>query len=139
MEYAFDSDKQTSTIVIESNDVFCKSHFNKIEFSSDTKEMRLVDAVSNCLEQKMESDENVLIMGQDIAEYGGVFKITEGFVEKFGKERVRNTPIIESGIIGAAMGLSLNGFKPIVEMQFSDFVSCGFNQIVNNIAKNHYR
>ena len=139
LEYAFDADKQTSTIVIESNDVFCKSHFNKIEFSSDTKEMRLVDAVSNCLEQKMESDENVLIMGQDIAEYGGVFKITEGFVEKFGKERVRNTPIIESGIIGAAMGLSLNGFKPIVEMQFSDFVSCGFNQIVNNIAKNHYR
>ena len=139
LEHAFDADKQTSTIVIESNDVFCKSHFNKIEFSSDTKEMRLVDAVSNCLEQKMESDENVLIMGQDIAEYGGVFKITEGFVEKFGKERVRNTPIIESGIIGAAMGLSLNGFKPIVEMQFSDFVSCGFNQIVNNIAKNHYR
>ena len=139
LEYAFDADKQTSTIVIESNDVFCKSHFNKIEFSSDTKEMRLVDAVSNCLEQKMESDENVIIMGQDIAEYGGVFKITEGFVEKFGKERVRNTPIIESGIIGAAMGLSLNGFKPIVEMQFSDFVSCGFNQIVNNIAKNHYR
>ena len=139
LEYAFNADKQTSTIVIESNDVFCKSHFSKIEFSSDTKEMRLVDAVSNCLEQKMESDENVLIMGQDIAEYGGVFKITDGFVEKFGKERVRNTPIIESGIIGAAMGLSLNGFKPIVEMQFSDFVSCGFNQIVNNIAKNHYR
>ena len=72
---------------------------------------KLVDAVSNCLEQKMESDENVLIMGQDIAEYGGVFKITEGFVEKFGKERVRNTPIIESGIIGAAMGLSLNGLN----------------------------
>ncbi|MAV58766.1 MAG: dehydrogenase [Candidatus Marinimicrobia bacterium] len=139
LEYAFNADKQSSTIIIESNDVFCKSHFNEIELSSDTKEIRLVDAISNCLEQKMESDENVLIMGQDIAEYGGVFKITDGFVEKFGKERVRNTPIIESGIIGAAMGLSLNGFKPIVEMQFSDFVSCGFNQIVNNIAKNHYR
>ena len=139
LEYAFNAESQSSTIAIESNDVFCESNFYRIEPSLDTKEMRLVDAISNCLEQKMETDENVLIMGQDIAEYGGVFKITEGFYEKFGKHRVRNTPIIESGIIGAAMGLSLNGFKPIVEMQFSDFVSCGFNQIVNNLAKNHYR
>ena len=80
----------------------------------------------------MDKDSSILILGQDIAEYGGVFKVTEGFLEKFGKERVRNTPIIESGIIGAAMGLSIQGFKPIVEMQFADFVSVGFNQIVNN-------
>jgi 2-oxoisovalerate dehydrogenase E1 component len=78
-------------------------------------------------------------MGQDVAEYGGVFKVTKGFVEEFGKARVRNTPIIESGAIGAALGLALNGFRPIVEMQYGDFVSCGFNQIVNNLAKTHYR
>lgn len=87
----------------------------------------------------MENDDRVLIMGQDIAEYGGVFKITQGFVEAFGKGRVRNTPIIESGVVGAAMGLALEGFKPVVEMQFSDFVSCAFNQIVNNLAKTYYR
>src|SRR5439155_13912000 len=79
------------------------------------------------------------LMGQDIAEYGGVFKVTEGFVAEFGRERVRNTPIIESGAIGAALGLSLDGFVPMVEMQFGDFISCGFNQIVNNVAKTHYR
>ena len=78
-------------------------------------------------------------MGQDIAEYGGVFKVTEGFVEEFGKARVRNTPIIESGAVGAALGLALDGFRPMVEMQFGDFITCGFNQIVNNLAKTHYR
>ena len=87
----------------------------------------------------MEDDNSVILMGQDIAEYGGVFKVTEGFLDKFGKERVRNTPIIESGIIGTAMGLAIEGFKPIVEMQFADFVSVGFNQIVNNLAKTYYR
>ena len=87
----------------------------------------------------MRTDTSVLIMGQDIAEYGGVFKITEGFVDEFGKDRIRNTPIIESGIIGTAMGLAIEGFKPIVEMQFADFVSVGFNQIVNNLAKTYYR
>ena len=78
-------------------------------------------------------------MGQDIAEYGGAFKITQGFVEEFGRERVRNTPICESGIVGAAMGLSINGYKAVVEMQFADFVTCGFNQVINNLAKTHYR
>ena len=87
----------------------------------------------------MSEDSSIIIMGQDIAEYGGVFKVTDGFAEKFGKERVRNTPIIESAVIGNAMGLSIAGFKPIVELQFADFVSVGFNQIVNNLAKNHYR
>ena len=81
----------------------------------------------------------LVLMGQDIAEYGGAFKVTEGFVEEFGKPRVRNTPIIESGAIGAAMGLALEGLRPMIEMQFGDFITCGFNQIVNNLAKTHYR
>jgi len=104
-----------------------------------TKEMRYVDAIREGLLLAMERHDDLIIMGQDIAEYGGVFKITEGFVDKFGKDRVRNTPLCESAIIGIAMGLSLGGKKAIVEMQFADFVSCGFNQIVNNLAKNHYR
>lgn len=104
-----------------------------------TYEHRFVDAVQASLRQAFEDDEQFLIMGQDVAEYGGVFKITEGFLEQFGKDRVKNTPIIESGVLGAAMGLALEGFKPVVEMQFADFISCGFNQIVNNLAKSHYR
>jgi 2-oxoisovalerate dehydrogenase E1 component len=87
----------------------------------------------------MRRDPRVILMGQDIAEYGGVFKVTEGFVAEFGRERVRNTPIIESGAVGAALGLALDGFTPMVEMQFGDFITCGFNQIVNNLAKTHYR
>ena len=87
----------------------------------------------------MERFENSIIMGQDIAEYGGVFKMTEGFLEKFGKDRVRNTPLCESAIVGAALGLSLKNKKAIMEMQFADFVTVGFNQIVNNLAKLHYR
>jgi len=100
---------------------------------------RYIDAISDALRQSMRKYTNLIIMGQDIAEYGGAFKITQGFVEEFGKERVRNTPICESGIVGTAMGLALNGYKAIVEMQFADFVSCGFNQIVNNLAKTYYR
>ena len=87
----------------------------------------------------MERHDNLIIMGQDVAEYGGVFKITEGFLEAFGKERVRNTPICESAIVSAAMGLSINGFKSVVEMQFADFVTSGFNPIINHLAKSHYR
>ncbi|MCS7081723.1 MAG: dehydrogenase E1 component subunit alpha/beta [Bacteroidetes bacterium] len=102
-------------------------------------ERRYIDAISEALWQAMEADPKVLLLGQDIAEYGGVFKVTQGFVERFGKARVRNTPIIESGAVGAALGLALEGFKPVVEMQFADFVSCAFNQIVNNLAKTHYR
>jgi 2-oxoisovalerate dehydrogenase E1 component len=101
--------------------------------------MRYIDAISEGLRQAMRADSRVVLMGQDIAEYGGVFKVTAGFVEEFGKERVRNTPIIESGAIGAALGLALAGFRPMVEMQFGDFITCGFNQIVNNLAKTHYR
>jgi 2-oxoisovalerate dehydrogenase E1 component len=100
---------------------------------------RYIDAISDGLKQAMRKHSNLVIMGQDIAEYGGAFKITQGFVEEFGKERVRNTPICESGIVGTAMGLALNGYKAIVEMQFADFVTCGFNQIINNLAKTYYR
>jgi 2-oxoisovalerate dehydrogenase E1 component len=103
------------------------------------RETRYVDAISDALREVMRRGSDVVLLGQDIAEYGGVFKVTEGFVEEFGKARVRNTPIIESGAIGAALGLALDGFRPMVEMQFGDFISCGFNQIVNNLAKTHYR
>lgn len=106
---------------------------------SDAGEKRLIDAISEGLRQSMQQHSNLVLMGQDIAEYGGAFKITEGFVAGFGKERVRNTPLCESAIIGAALGLSLEGYKSMVEMQFADFVSVGFNQIVNNLAKIHYR
>ena len=102
-------------------------------------EVRYVDAISDALRLVMRRDATTVLMGQDVAEYGGVFKVSKGFVEEFGKARVRNTPIIESGVIGAALGLALDGFHPIVEMQYGDFVSCGFNQIVNNLAKTHYR
>jgi 2-oxoisovalerate dehydrogenase E1 component len=102
-------------------------------------EVRYVDAITDALRLAMRRDPATVVMGQDVAEYGGVFKVTKGFVEEFGKARVRNTPIIESGAIGAALGLALDGFHPIVEMQYGDFVSCGFNQIVNNLAKTHYR
>ena len=102
-------------------------------------ERRLIDAIKEGLQQSMERHPNLLLMGQDIAEYGGAFKITEGLVETFGKQRVRNTPLCESAIIGCALGLSLEGYKSVVEMQFADFVTAGFNQIVNNLAKIHYR
>ena len=102
-------------------------------------ERRYVDAVAEGLAQALAEDDRTLIMGQDVAEYGGVFKVTEGLVERFGRARVRNTPIVESAALGAAMGLALNGWRPVVEMQFADFITCGFNQIVNNLAKTHYR
>jgi 2-oxoisovalerate dehydrogenase E1 component len=102
-------------------------------------EMRYVDAISDGLREAMRRDERVVLLGQDIAEYGGVFKVTEGFALEFGKARVRNTPIIESGAIGCALGLALGGFVPMVEMQFGDFITCGFNQVVNNLAKTHWR
>ena len=123
----------------ELNDVYQPYDFEDIKHSDLKENIRLIDAISQSLSQSMERHENLVIMGQDIAEYGGAFKITDGFVAKFGKERVRNTPICESAIVSAAMGLSINGFKAIVEMQFADFVSSGFNPIVNLLAKSHYR
>ena len=106
---------------------------------SSSSDKRYVDAISDGLRQSMERYPELVLMGQDIAEYGGVFKITDGFVAQFGKGRVRNTPLCESAIVGAALGLSIKGKKAMVEMQFADFVTCGFNQIVNNLAKSHYR
>ncbi len=107
--------------------------------SSTAPDKRMVDAIQEALLQSMQQDETLILMGQDIAEYGGAFKITEGFVEKFGKARVRNTPLCESAIVGTALGLNLEGFKSVMEMQFGDFVTVGFNQIVNNLAKIYYR
>ncbi|HTD94890.1 MAG TPA: dehydrogenase E1 component subunit alpha/beta [Chitinophagaceae bacterium] len=106
---------------------------------TEQKELRLIDSIKQGLHQSMRQHPNLVLMGQDIAEYGGAFKITEGFVEEFGKERVRNTPLCESAIVGAALGLSLKGYKSVMEMQFADFVTVGFNQIVNNLAKIYYR
>jgi 2-oxoisovalerate dehydrogenase E1 component len=124
----------------ELNDMFDETPA-KIYFPSSEKktEKRYLDAITDGMKQAMQRHDNLVIMGQDIAEYGGVFKATQGFVEEFGKERVRNTPICESAIVGAGFGLSINGMKAIVEMQFADFVTCGFNQIINNLAKSHYR
>lgn len=123
----------------ELNDVFKEFEYQEFKLDKKTKELRLIDAISEGLRQSMHRHEDLVLMGQDIAEYGGVFKITEGFVEEFGKERVRNTPICESGIVESAMGLSIKGMKSMVEMQFADFVSTGFNPVVNYLAKVHYR
>ena len=140
-----DLKKANSEAAIESNqteelsDVYEEFIYQEVNAGSETEEIRFVDAISQGLRQSMERHENLVLMGQDIAEYGGVFKITEGFVEEFGKERVRNTPICESGIVETAMGLSIKGMKGMVEMQFADFVSSGFNPVVNYLAKVHYR
>lgn len=123
----------------ELNDVFQLFEYKEVSKKSKVKNIRLVDAVSEGLRQSMEQHDDLVIMGQDVAEYGGVFKITDGFVEAFGKDRVRNTPICESAIISAAYGLSVSGIKSVMEMQFADFVSSGFNPIVNLLAKSHYR
>lgn len=123
----------------ELNDVYKPYVFEEVKASDEVENIRLVDAISQGLKQSMERHENLVIMGQDIAEYGGAFKITDGFVDLFGKERVINTPICESAVVSAGMGLSINGHKAVVEMQFADFVSTGFNPIVNYLAKVHYR
>ena len=130
----------TGNIQRELADVYAPHEFiEQKPTSQTTQKIRLVDAISQGLRQSMERFDNSVIMGQDIAEYGGVFKITDGFIEQFGKDRIRNTPICESSIISTALGLSISGYKAIVEMQFSDFVTSGFNPIINNLAKTHYR
>ncbi len=138
-EFALAQPMVESTPEAERADVFAPAFAGHVAPDGPTSEKRFIDAVSDALRQAMGHDERVLLMGQDVAEYGGVFKVSQGFVEAFGPERVRNTPIIESGAVGAAMGLALEGFKPVVEMQYADFISCGFNQIVNNLATTHYR
>lgn len=139
VEQVFHEQEITPDTHEEQEDVYKPFKTISKQPSGTTSEKRLVDAISDGLRLAMRKHENLILMGQDIAEYGGVFKITEGFVNEFGKERVRNTPLCESAIVGAALGLSIKGFKAMVEMQFADFVTCGFNQIINNLAKSHYR
>lgn len=128
-----------ASLIEELNDVYKPNVFEEVKHNNDMDNVRMIDAISQGLKQSMQRHDNLVIMGQDIAEYGGAFKITDGFVTEFGRERVRNTPICESAIVSAGMGLSINGYKSVIEMQFADFVSTGFNPIVNYLAKVHYR
>ena len=139
LELAFNEEHIISSKTEELNDVFKPIEFQEVNEFGCLKEIRFIDAISDALKQSMEKYADLILMGQDIAEYGGAFKITEGFVDLFGKDRIRNTPICESAIIEAAMGLSIAGMKSVVEMQFADFVSSGFNPVVNYLAKSYYR
>ncbi|MCO4853414.1 MAG: dehydrogenase E1 component subunit alpha/beta [Flavobacteriaceae bacterium] len=139
LDFAFKEEPITYEEKSFIEDVYSPFNFKAVKSGVNTSYIRFIDAVQEGLKEGMSSMKNTIIMGQDIALYGGAFKVTEGFVDLFGSERVRNTPICESGIVETAMGLSIGGFKAIVEMQFADFVSSGFNPIVNYLAKNHFR
>ncbi|SJZ79630.1 alpha-ketoacid dehydrogenase subunit alpha/beta [Sediminibacterium ginsengisoli] len=148
LKLAYEAEELIPDANEELHDVYAKKSVNARLWSdantmdapkAGAPEKRFVDAIQEGLSQSMQLHDNLVLMGQDIAEYGGAFKITEGFVKQFGKERVRNTPLCESAIVGTALGLSLEGYKSMMEMQFADFVTVGFNQIVNNLAKIHYR
>jgi 2-oxoisovalerate dehydrogenase E1 component len=139
LQKAYEEDAIIPVLANELNDVYKPYVYQDIKSNKEVKEIRFVDAISEGLKQSMEKHDELVIMGQDIADYGGVFKVTDGFVEAFGKERVRNTPICESAIIEAAMGLSICGIKSVVELQFADFVTSGFNPVVNYLAKSYYR
>ena len=139
LQLAFEESPAESNDTKELNDVYQSFDYQEYKKEKKVNNIRFVDAVSQGLRQSMDRYNELIIMGQDVAEYGGVFKITEGFVKNFGRNRVRNTPICESIIVSTAMGLSIKGMKAVVEMQFADFVSSGFNPIVNYLAKVHYR
>ncbi len=143
IQQAFDQANAAPKIVPdlaqELQDVYAPHVFEPVAPTEASTEVRFIDAIQDGLRVAMQKHPELVLMGQDIAEYGGAFKVTEGFVEAFGKDRVRNTPLCESAIIGAGLGLSISGMKAMVEMQFADFVSVGFNQIVNNLAKMHWR
>ncbi|QKJ32754.1 dehydrogenase [Mucilaginibacter mali] len=139
IESAFREREIHANAAREVADMFMPHIQPRIKKPTNFTSKRFIDAISDALRQSMNKYNNLVLLGQDIAEYGGAFKITDGMVQKFGKERVRNTPLCESGIVGTAMGLALNGYKAVMEMQFADFVTEGFNQIVNNLAKTHYR
>ena len=139
LDEAYAEENIIPNLTVELNDVYELFVYQEVKPNNETQELRLIDAISEGLKQSMERHDDLVIMGQDIAEYGGVFKITDGFLKQFGKDRVRNTPICESAIVESAMGLSIAGMKAVVEMQFADFVSSGFNPIVNYLAKSHYR
>jgi len=140
IQVGFDAPDIVANTAEEVADVYAPHQGRTDDISGmKTTEMRFIQALSEGLHQAMEKHEKLILMGQDIAEYGGAFKLTDGFVDHFGKGRVRNTPLCESAIVGTALGLSLKGYKAMMEMQFADFVTVGFNQIVNNLAKIHYR
>ena len=139
LQKAFEEPPIQADLDTELNDVYKPFDFQITMANNEKSEKRFIDAVSDGLFQAMEKHQDLVVMGQDIAEYGGVFKITDGFVKRFGRDRVRNTPICESAIIETAMGLSIAGIRSVVELQFSDFISSGFNPVVNYLAKSHYR
>ena len=140
LEITFKEENPHPDTTAELKDMYDQRPFPMVSPQNSAKtEKRYLDAITDGMRLSFRKHPNLVIMGQDIAEYGGVFKATQGFVEEFGKDRIRNTPLCESAIIGAAQGLAINGMKAIVEMQFADFVTCGFNQIINNLAKTHYR
>lgn len=139
VERAFNEPEIVPDVATEINDMYKPHKLPLFPPPVQLSKKRYIDAISDALRQSMRKHNNLVIMGQDIAEYGGAFKITQGFLEEFGRDRVRNTPICESAIVGAGMGLAINGGKAVVEMQFADFVSSGFNQVVNNLAKTYYR
>jgi 2-oxoisovalerate dehydrogenase E1 component len=136
---AFTAEPIVANTEEEIKDVYAPYTFSETNVSGSASEKKFINAISDALELSMKRHANLVLMGQDIAEYGGAFKVTEGFVEKFGKSRVRNTPLCESAIVGAGLGMALEGNKTVMEMQFADFVTVGFNQIINNLAKIHYR
>ncbi|MEQ9166470.1 MAG: dehydrogenase E1 component subunit alpha/beta [Fulvivirga sp.] len=139
LEEAYAENLPTPSTDKEMADMYAPFTQKVVEPSGQTSPKRYVDAISDGLKQSLEKYPELVIMGQDVADYGGVFKITEGFLETFGKDRIRNTPLCESAIIGIGLGMSIKKQKSVIEMQFADFVTCGFNQIVNNLAKSHYR
>jgi len=140
LEIVFPQPDPTPNTAEEIEDMYAPHHQVVVSPKTESKtNKRFINAITDGLSAAMEKHPNLVLMGQDIAEYGGAFKVTEGFVEKFGKQRVRNTPLCESAIVGAGLGLSINGYKAMIEMQFADFATCGFNQIINNLAKIHYR
>jgi 2-oxoisovalerate dehydrogenase E1 component len=139
LQIAFNEPVIVANLSEELDDMYKPFAYQEVMAFGDKENIRMIDALQQGLRQSLQRHDNLVIMGQDIAEYGGAFKITEGFVEEFGKDRIRNTPICESAVVSAGMGLSINGYKAVVEMQFADFVSTGFNPIVNYLAKVHYR
>ncbi|MBL4708923.1 MAG: dehydrogenase E1 component subunit alpha/beta [Flavobacteriales bacterium] len=139
LEEAYAEEVIVADMDTELNDVYADFDFEEQAPSNELEERRMIDAVADAIELAMKKHGNLILMGQDIAEYGGVFKATDGLVQKYGKSRVRNTPLCEAAIVGTSLGLSINGFKAMMEMQFADFVTEGFNQIVNNLAKIHWR
>lgn len=139
LQLAFNEPPIEADLQEELNDMYKPFTYQEVMAFGEKENIRMIDALQQGLRQSLQRHDNLIVMGQDIAEYGGAFKITEGFVDEFGKDRIRNTPICESAVVSTGMGLSINGYKAVVEMQFADFVSTGFNPIVNYLAKVHYR